>query len=86
MLAKWENQSKKQEIIMGAIWKKIVGDRIAKNTRVDQIRGKRLIVLTKSAAWMNELTFLKEKIKIEAKNIFSTYNIEVEDIIFKIGQ
>ena len=85
LLAKWETQSKKQEIILGAIWNKIVGERVAKNTRVDQIRGKKLIVFIKSAAWMNELTFLREKIKIEAKNAFSVYNIEVEDVVFKIG-
>jgi len=85
LLAKWEGRAKKQEIIFNSLWKKIVGERIAKHTRLYQIRGQQLVIIAESSAWMNELTFLKEKIKIKAKNSFATYGINIEEVTFKLG-
>jgi predicted nucleic acid-binding Zn ribbon protein len=85
LLKKWQGQAEKQEIIFSAVWQKIVGERMAKHTRLDQIRRKKLIVVAESSAWMNELTFLKEKIKLEAKNSLVEYGINIDEVVFKLG-
>ncbi|MCK5241371.1 DUF721 domain-containing protein [bacterium] len=85
LLKKWQGQAKKQEIIFSLVWEKVVGERIAKHTRLDQIRRKQMIVVAESSAWMNELTFLKEKIKIEAQKSLLAYGISIEEVIFKLG-
>jgi predicted nucleic acid-binding Zn ribbon protein len=85
LIKHWEEKAQKKEIIYKVIWSKVVGEHVAAHTRVAHIRGKQLVVLAESSAWMNELTFLKEKIKIKAKNLLSEYGISIEEVVFKLG-
>lgn len=86
LLVKWEGQAKKREVLLGSAWKTIVGERIARHSRADLLPSGRLVILVESAVWMNELTFLKDKIKIKAKNHLSQYGIEVKEVVFRLGQ
>lgn len=86
LLVKWEGHAKKREVLLGAAWKAIAGERIAQHSRPDLLQRGRLVVLVESAAWMNELTFLKDKIKIKAKNHLSQYGIEITEVVFRLGQ
>jgi hypothetical protein len=85
LFAKWQGQIKNRELLYYSLWVEIVGERVAKHTKVDQIKNKKLIVLAESAVWMNELTFLKENIKIKAKKLLLTRGIQIDEIIFKLG-
>ncbi len=86
LLVKWEGHAKKREVLLGAAWRAIAGERIAQHSRPDLLQRGRLVVLVESSVWMNELTFLKEKIKIKAKNHLSQYGIDVEEVVFRLGQ
>ncbi|MBN1594677.1 DUF721 domain-containing protein [candidate division FCPU426 bacterium] len=85
LIAKWKGQTQKQHILYQTLWRQIVGERVAHHTRIDHIRRGKLVVLAESSVWMNELTFLKEKIKIEAKNFLSANGISIDDVVFKLG-
>ncbi len=85
LIKKWKGAAEQKEFVYGQIWEKIVGQKVATYTSVYQIRNKKLIISAVNAAWMNELTFMKETIKIKAKSLFSEHNIEVEDVIFRLG-
>lgn len=43
-------------------WAKIVGDKIAKETRAERMRGSVLFVSTSSPVWAQELEFMKREI------------------------
>lgn len=85
LVKKWKGAAEQKDFVYGQIWEKIVGQKVAAYTSVYQIRNKKLIVSAVNAAWMNELTFMKETIKLKAKSLFSEHNIEVEDVIFRLG-
>jgi len=85
LLKKWKTTREQQAFLLGTIWVKIVGEQIAKYTQPQTVIQQKLIVLVKSSAWMNELTFMKETIKIKAKSLFLEHHIEVNDVVFKLG-
>tara|TARA_B100001123_G_C14375618_1_gene656738 strand:- start:171 stop:449 length:279 start_codon:yes stop_codon:yes gene_type:complete len=65
-----EKKEIKDKIIDHSIhnnWKKIVGEKIAEATEVNNIRNKVLYIKTKSPAWRTELTFQKKEIITKIK-------------------
>ena len=44
------------------IWSSVVDERVGKNTEAIKIRNRTLYVITSSAAWANELSYLKKEI------------------------
>jgi predicted nucleic acid-binding Zn ribbon protein len=85
LLKTWKSQLEVDQAILKTIWTNIVGERIASHTTPERVMNQRLIILADSAAWMNELTFLKEKINIEAKNQCKMHGLIVEKVVFKLG-
>jgi|GEM_PF-3617425 len=85
LMKRWRGQSQQNASILSGVWRSIVGDTIASHTSPVQIIHKKLVVKVESSAWMNELTFLREKIKIEAKLRLSEHGITVEDVIFRLS-
>ena len=61
-------------------WKEIVGDAIGGKTEVSEVKNKCVFVKVKTAAWKNELTFLKPEI-LKKINDFTGIPV-VKDIIF----
>ena len=85
LMQRWTLQAQQQGQLLGKAWLAAVGEKVAAHSQPVRLSGSRLIVAVESAAWMNELTYLKESIKIRAKKSFSEQGITVEDIIFKLG-
>jgi predicted nucleic acid-binding Zn ribbon protein len=86
LLEKIKSQKNQKDLSLNAIWYGIVGEKTANHTKILMIKTKTLIIVAENSSWLNELTFLKEKIRIKAKNIFFQQGIEIEDIIFKLGK
>ncbi len=84
LLKKWKKNFNQRELILSIVWKRVVGEQVAKHTKPINIIDRRLMVAVESAVWMNELTFMKEKIKIEAQKLFAAYNMKIEDVIFRL--
>lgn len=85
LLDKIKTQKNQNEVALNAFWYGIVGEKTAKHTKLLMIKSKTLIILAENASWLNELTFLKDKIKMKSKLFFSQQGIEIEDVIFKLG-
>lgn len=84
LLKKWNQQHELFHILLEKIWHKVAGERISEHTKPDRIQNNTLIIWVENSIWMNELTYLKEKIKINAKIEFSFHGLSIENIIFKI--
>ncbi len=65
-------------------WEQIVGQEIAKRSRVECLRGRTLIVRVASGCWAQELSFLKEQI-LERLHHYVQGTNQVDDIRFEIG-
>ena len=65
------------------IWQEVVGPQIADKTRPEALRNGVLAVTVASSVWMQELTFMKQKIldRLQQKLASGT----VRDIRFKLG-
>jgi len=46
-------------------WERIVGPQIARNARPTRLDAKRLVVSVKNAVWMQELSLLREDIRLK---------------------
>lgn len=86
LLQKWTSISRQQDLIWNNLWKSAVGEKIAAHTAPLELKQGKLIVAVENAAWMNELTYLKENIKMQTRKTFLDNGITLEDIIFKLGQ
>lgn len=86
LLKEWTTKFSKQELFYNTIWKRVVGERVAKYSYIERISNDTLIVIVGNSTWMNELTFLKENIKIQIQNAFNENKIMVKEIIFKLGK
>lgn len=67
------------------IWIEAVGERINSHSLPVRFKGNKLLVYVENSVWMNELTYLKERIKIQCQQAFSDMNLSLEDLIFRIG-
>jgi len=86
LLAQWTKKVAKTDYFYDTIWKEAVGERVCKHTAIEKIVREKLYVLVENSIWMNELTFLKDKIKINANQGFLNNGIHIEEIVFKIGK
>lgn len=77
-------QTKMLEYSLSRRWSEIVGEKIAGHTMPSYIKYRRLCVLVDSSAWMQELTFLKDRIIEQINKITGTKSIN--DIYFRIDQ
>lgn len=78
----YKGEQKRLEIL----WEKVAGEKIVKHTKCTKINNKKIFIEVENSVWMNELTFLKGKLKIDAKKIFGEVGLIIEDIVFKLGQ
>lgn len=85
LMKKWSSQAVQQEEVFTMAWRDTVGEKLAQHSRPARVIGRKLLVFVESAAWMNELTYLKEKIIIQVKIAFSKKGIELDDVVFKLG-
>jgi hypothetical protein len=86
LLAQWTKKSVKTDIFYDSIWKEAVGDKVSKHTTIEKIVREKMYVWVENSMWMNELTFLKDKIKLNANKGFSKNGLHIEEIVFKIGK
>jgi predicted nucleic acid-binding Zn ribbon protein len=86
LLAQWTKKVAKTEFFYDTIWREAVGERVCKHTVIEKIVREKMYVLVENSIWMNELTFLKDKIKINANKGFANNGIHIEEIVFKIGK
>lgn len=77
-------QSKMLEYNVSQRWSEIVGEKIAGHTMPSHIKYRKLCVLVDSSVWMQELTFLKDRIIEQINKVTGTKL--VNDIYFKIAQ
>lgn len=85
LMKRWQSGADQKKFLFDHLWKKIVGTTIAEHSMAQQINYGKLVVLVENSAWMNELTFMKETIKIKANSLFGEHHVEVIDIVFKLG-
>jgi predicted nucleic acid-binding Zn ribbon protein len=85
LLAQWTKKVQKTDQFYDSIWKEVAGERVAGHTSIEKIVKGKAHILVENSMWMNELTFLKDKIKISLNKAFSNNGINIEEIAFKIG-
>ena len=79
----FENQDIKEKVEdnnIFVIWKDIVGENIAKVTKVDKFKNNILFIKTKNSAWRSELSFQKED--LIDKIIQKLPKMKIKDIRF----
>ena len=77
---KQEIKEKVEDSNVFLIWKDIVGENIAKVTKVDKFKNNILFIKTKNSAWRAELSFQKEAFK---EKIFQKLpKMKIKDIRF----
>jgi predicted nucleic acid-binding Zn ribbon protein len=86
LLAQWTKKVVKNDFFYASVWKEAVGERVCKHTVIEKIVREKMFVSVENSIWMNELTFLKDKIKINVNKEISKNGIHIEEIIFKIGK
>ena len=64
-------------------WREIVGDEIAANTRPHEIARDALLVVTRSGAWSQQLSFLSERILSALRE---RTNVDLERLRFRVGR
>ena len=64
-------------------WKTLVGAKVAEHTCPSELKGGKLIVLTSSSVWLNELHYLKPKILKTLQELEPGFNIK--EVVFKLG-
>ncbi len=84
LLARWRQQSKQNQGVLTQIWTETVGVNIARHSQPQAVVAGRLEVWVESSSWMNELTYMREKIKIDGIKNFTRYGIRFHDIVFKL--
>jgi predicted nucleic acid-binding Zn ribbon protein len=78
-------EASKTEEFLTLVWREAVGEKIASHSKPMRLSHKKLIIHVESAAWMNELTYLKDKIKMQCQQAFSRHQCICEDVIFRLG-
>jgi Dna[CI] antecedent, DciA len=77
-------ESKLLECRIRREWTTIVGEPIASNTWLDQIRYKKLYVRVHNTVWLHQLTFLKPAL---LKKLSSVAGPDlISDIVFRVGE
>jgi predicted nucleic acid-binding Zn ribbon protein len=85
LMKKFNEQRKQDQAYLSTAWQEIAGERISKHTFPENIVKDKLYIHVENAMWMNELTYLKEKIKIRANEYFLKQGLVITAVIFKIG-
>lgn len=86
LLTQWTKKVAKTDLFYDTAWREAVGERVGKHTVIEKIVREKMYVLVENSIWMNELTFLKDKIKININKGFSNNGIHIEEIVFKLGK
>ncbi|OGC75632.1 MAG: hypothetical protein A2145_00995 [candidate division Zixibacteria bacterium RBG_16_40_9] len=74
----WERKIKEFQAL--ANWPKIVGPKVAENSKPVRIEGKKLFVRVENSVWKNELIFMEKEIKNKLNQ--SVAGEVVKDIVF----
>ena len=74
----WERKIKEFQAL--ANWSKIVGPKVAENSKPVRIEGQKLFVRVENSVWKNELVFMQKEIKEKLNK--SVDGEVVKDIIF----
>lgn len=85
LINKINHESRSNLEFLQKIWIEAVGERIDMHSRPVQFKGNKLLVHVENSAWMNELTYLKDQIKIQCQKAFSKKDLALEAVIFRIG-
>ncbi len=74
----WERKIKEFQALSN--WSKIVGPKVAENSKPVRIEGKKLFVKVENSVWKNELIFMEKEIKNKLNQ--SVHSEVVKDIVF----
>ncbi len=74
----WERKIKEFQALSN--WPKIVGPKVAENSKPVRIEGKKLFVKVENSVWKNELIFMEKDIKEKLNK--SVEGEVIKDIIF----
>jgi hypothetical protein len=86
LLSEWTRKAKNLDQFNAYILKESVGERVFQHTQLERVANHRAYILVENSTWMNELTFLKDKIKINLNKALANQGIYIEEISFKIGK
>jgi len=80
---KMDRAPQREQLRIWDIWEEAVGPRIAERAQPETLRNSVLVVAVSSSVWMQELSFLKQKIldRLQQKLAPGT----IKDIRFKLG-
>ncbi len=85
LIAQWTKKVETIDQLYAEVWKDAVGERVSGHTMIDRIHKGKVYVIVENSMWMNELTFLKDQIKMNLGKAFANNGVVVEEIIFKLG-
>jgi predicted nucleic acid-binding Zn ribbon protein len=84
LLNKIQQTHQTQGTLLQDLWLKAAGVPLAQHTKIHSLQGKTLMIQVENSTWMNELTYLKEQIKINVQRIFQENGILIQHIRFRI--
>jgi hypothetical protein len=67
----------------GPVWARTVGEKLSTHTRASQLRGGTLTVEARSAAWMNEVSLMREQIRERLNE--ELRGAPVREVRFRLG-
>lgn len=79
-----EQKDKKEKRYIFNIWDSVVGEEIAKHTKLQKMKGNKLFVIVDHATWAYELTQRHKPVLIKRIND-ALGSEKIENIYFKIG-
>lgn len=71
-------------LLLGAVWPELVGEDVARNSHPQRLLEGTLLIVTRSSAWSQELTFLAERIIAAAAARLP--NAGIERVRFRVGK
>jgi Dna[CI] antecedent, DciA len=71
-------------LLLGAVWPELVGENVARNSHPQRLLDGTLLIVTRSSAWSQELSFLAERILSAAAARLP--NAGIERVRFRVGK
>lgn len=85
VLKGWKKEKVFKKDILERVWKKVVGKKAAKHSRVGSLKSARLIIEVDESGWIYQLSLKKQDILKKLMKALKKEDIEISEIQFRIG-
>jgi len=85
LIENWTKKKVFKKDIIEKAWRKIVGKKAVKHTKISSFRSGKLIVEANESGWIYQLTMKKNSIIKDLNKYLKKSDIEITDMQFRIG-